>query len=354
MRRREHIDTAALPPLHADTADAHQRIEQQRAAEAERRAQDDVQRVPDGQLELDLGPSVERLAAWDAPAPSTGEQAREQDADRTPLPSEAEQQRVHQQMALRDQVARDQEEYDRQRRAYARGELDELPPDPRDHAAAGRVRAIEAEAEREAAAAAERRAQAIRHARAQAEAREAEQRAAQLAEQTRARQQGEHQDRAAEPEHAPGADRPAEAMPGQQALDVFGVAKRGEVDREAQPELAERVEKAAAAAAIAGARQERTEAEQRAQQEREHEELQRAQEREQERTEVERSKLEARTQQQQRERSAAELAAEAFPQRVREALAQSMGRERDGGREPHRPAPRRAPEPPSREDGLGR
>ncbi|WP_192808972.1 MobF family relaxase [Actinomadura montaniterrae] len=361
LRRREHIDAAALPPLHADTADAHQRIEQQRAAEAERRALDDAQRVPDGQLELDLGPSVERLAAWDAPAPTTGEQAREQDADRMPPLTEAEQQHVREQMALRDQVAREQEEYDRQRRAYARGELDELPPDPRDHAAAGRVRAMEAEAEREAAAAAERRAQAIRHARAQAEAdrqaeaREAEQRAAQLAEQALARHQGDHRDRAAEPEHAPEADRPAAAMPGQQALDVFGVAERGEVDREAQPDLAERVEKAAAAAAIAGARQERQEHEQRAQQEREHEELQRAQEREQERTEAERAKLEARTQQQQRERSAAQIAAEAFPQGVREALAQSMGHERDGeGREPHRPAPRRGPEPPSRDGGLGR
>jgi conjugative relaxase-like TrwC/TraI family protein len=362
LRRREHIDAAALPPLHADTADAQQRIEQQRAAEADRRAQDDAQRVPDGQLELDLGPSVERLAAWDAPAPNSDEQAREEGGVRTPPLSDAEQQRVREQMALRDQVAREQEEYDRQRRAYARGELDEFPPDPRDHGAARRVRAMEAEAEREAAAAAERRAEAIRRARAQAdadrqaEARKAEQRAVQLAEQARTRQQSDHQDRDAEREHARGADQAAEAIPGQQALDVFGIAERGGADREAQPELAERVEKAAAAAAIAGARQERQEQVQRVQQEREHEELQRAQEREQERAEAERAKLEARTQQQQRERSAAQIAAEAFPQGVREALAQSQARAAQSpaeGREPHQPESRRAPEPPSRDDGLG-
>ncbi|RSN51125.1 MobF family relaxase [Actinomadura sp. WAC 06369] len=344
LRRREHIDAEALPPLHVDTADAAERQAQQRAAEQARAEAERDRAQVEGQLELDLGAQVERVAAWDEP-----QQAEPQQAEPSHGPAAARQ------MEEWDLVQQQQAEWDRRRRAWSRGEVEELPEDPRDHEMARRVRLAEAWAQHELDAEARQRAEDIRQSRDRAEA----DRAAEVdrtVEHAQAPEHGreprEQQAQAAEPAAAP-VEVP-EPIPGQQTLDVFGVADQ--VDREAQPELAERLDKAAAASAIAEARRDREAEQERAQREqteREQTERDRAQEREQERAEVERARLEAR----ERARAdrdpaareaddAAEIVRAAYPQSIREALA-DRGRRPD--REPYRP-----PEPPSRDDGLSR
>ncbi|WP_068929383.1 MobF family relaxase [Planobispora rosea] len=91
LRRREHIDERLLPPLHVDQAEARERIEQQRQ---------DVERekapaVAEGQLTLDLGPKIERAAAWaeqerqDVEREQENERERQhQDAEREQMPGQ--------------------------------------------------------------------------------------------------------------------------------------------------------------------------------------------------------------------------------------------------------------------------
>jgi conjugative relaxase-like TrwC/TraI family protein len=314
LRRRDHIDADRLPPLHADTADAQHRIQQQRQAEAARQAAEQQPQIPAGQLELDLGGAVERVAAWERPAAAV------------PEPSEA----TREAFAERDQQLAEVAAWERARAAWVRGELDQLPERP---AAVDEIRQsgrdLDLEAEAAAAAAQRQQHQADKD----------------------AERRSPVEPPAQRPEPQPEIEATAAAPvvgQGQLALDVFG--EGGSVDRETDPQLADAADKAAAAAGIAEVRQADKDAERAAEDERrraEREQQHQVDERARERAEIERAKLEARQAaeraEREREREAWEIARDAFPHGIQP---------RSPGYDPgYNPPP--PPQSPGRGEGLG-
>ena len=290
LRRREHIDHDLLPPLHADTADAAERLAQQREAAARAEAERDRPAICPGQQTLDLGPEVERATAWE---PTTDRQA--------PVPEAADRD------AERDREILEEMQRAAERRAWARGEREEPPAaDPR-------------------------------------------------RETTPSRDDG----RQAAAEAGPEADRKVEdrdQVDGQTVLDVFGTAAHvAEVGEDRQ--LAEAVDKATVAAAIAAQRQADQEEERtrQADQERaERAEQERRREHETERAKTERTRLEEREADRgidQEARTAWEIASLGFPSSVYDAVRAS---DQQRGHDPYRPGPAPSQDRShGRDEGLG-